>query len=71
MNWRGHVTVDPEICHGKACITGTRVVGGYDPRQFDRRFGLRGDQKKRYPSINGESVQAVVFYAVEPGYSGR
>ena len=26
MNWRGHVTVDPEICHGKACITGTRVL---------------------------------------------
>ena len=26
MNWQDHVTVDPEICHGKACITGTRVL---------------------------------------------
>ena len=26
MNWRDHITVDPEICHGKACIAGTRVL---------------------------------------------
>ena len=26
MNWRDYITVDPEICHGRACITGTRVL---------------------------------------------
>ena len=26
MNWRDHITVDPEICHGKACFSGTRVL---------------------------------------------
>ena len=26
MNWRDHITVDPEVCHGRACITGTRVL---------------------------------------------
>ena len=26
MNWRDHITVDPQICHGKACISGTRVL---------------------------------------------
>jgi uncharacterized protein (DUF433 family) len=26
MDWKNHVTVDPAICHGKACITGTRVL---------------------------------------------
>jgi uncharacterized protein (DUF433 family) len=26
MNWRERISVDPEICHGKACITGTRVI---------------------------------------------
>ena len=26
MDWRDHITVDPEICHGKACIAGTRVL---------------------------------------------
>jgi len=26
MEWREYVTVDPNICHGKACIRGTRVL---------------------------------------------
>ena len=26
MEWREHVTVDPSISHGKACIRGTRVL---------------------------------------------
>ena len=26
MNWREHITVDPGICHGKACIRGTRIM---------------------------------------------
>ena len=27
MDWRDHITVDPDVCHhGKACIAGTRVL---------------------------------------------
>ena len=26
MDWRDHITVDPEICHGKPCIAGPRVL---------------------------------------------
>ena len=26
MNWRERIHVDPKICHGKACIKGTRVM---------------------------------------------
>lgn len=26
MNWRERITIDPKICHGKACIKGTRVM---------------------------------------------
>ena len=25
MNRREHITVDPRVCHGKACVRGTRV----------------------------------------------
>jgi len=25
MDWRGRTAVDPSVCHGKACIRGTRV----------------------------------------------
>ena len=26
MNWRDHITVDPVICHGQACVRGTRIT---------------------------------------------
>ena len=26
MNWKERISVDPRICHGKACIKGTRVM---------------------------------------------
>jgi len=26
MNWRERISANPKICHGKACITGTRVM---------------------------------------------
>ena len=26
MNWQDRITVDPNICHGKACIAGTRIM---------------------------------------------
>jgi len=25
MDWQEHVTVDPTICHGQACVAGTRT----------------------------------------------
>ncbi|PMQ01784.1 MAG: hypothetical protein CBR30_03695 [Dictyoglomus sp. NZ13-RE01] len=26
MDWRERIIVDPKICHGKACIKGTRIL---------------------------------------------
>ena len=26
MNWRDRITIDPQVCHGKPCIAGTRVL---------------------------------------------
>ena len=26
MDWRKHITSDPNVCHGKPCIRGTRVM---------------------------------------------
>ena len=26
MNWRERISVDPNICHGKVCIKGTRIM---------------------------------------------
>lgn len=26
MDWHEHISVDPAVCHGRACIAGTRVM---------------------------------------------
>ena len=64
MTWHEHITVDPRICHGKACIKGTRVLvsvildnlaAGSDPDEITRS----------YPSVTREAVQAALAYAAD------
>ena len=47
MNWKDHITVDPAVCHGSACIKGTRVMvsvildnlaAGLKPNEIVRSF---------------------------------
>ncbi|NIV33650.1 MAG: DUF433 domain-containing protein, partial [Anaerolineae bacterium] len=26
MRWQEYITVDPAVCHGRACIRGTRIM---------------------------------------------
>ena len=62
MDWRDRITVDPEICHGKACIAGTRVLvttvldnmaSGLDPEEIT----------KSHPSVSRDDVRAATSYA--------
>ncbi len=64
MNWQDYITVDPAVCHGKACIKGTRVMvsvvldnlaAGQSPEEIVRS----------YPSLSREAVQAAIAYAAE------
>jgi uncharacterized protein (DUF433 family) len=64
MNWRDRISVDPRICHGKACIKGTRIMVSVI---LDN---LAADETpesilKSYPSLKAEDVQAAVAYAAE------
>ena len=64
MNWRDHITVNPEICHGRACITGTRVL--VTTVLDNLADGLDSEEIMRsYPSITREAIQASVCYAAE------
>lgn len=64
MNWRDHITVDPMICHGRACVTGTRVL--VTTILDNLAAGLDVDEViKSYPSITRESIQAAVGYAAD------
>ena len=62
MNWRDHITVDPEVCHGKACISGTRVL--VTTVLDNLASGLDAEEITRsYPSVSRETVRAALCYA--------
>ena len=64
MDWRQHITVDPAVCHGKACIKGTRVT--VSVVLDNRAAGLTPDDVVRsYPALTREAVQAAIAYAAE------
>ena len=63
MRWQERISVDPAVCHGKACIKGTRVMvsvvldnlaAGESPDQIAAAFG-----------VTVEDVQAAIAYAAE------
>jgi uncharacterized protein (DUF433 family) len=63
-NWQGYITVDPSICHGRACIKGTRIMVSVILDNL--AAGLTPDEIVRsYPSLTREAVQATIAYAAE------
>jgi uncharacterized protein (DUF433 family) len=64
MNWRDYITVDPNVCHGKACVTGTRIMVSIILDNL--AAGLEPDEiLQSYPSLNREAIQAAITYAAE------
>ena len=64
MDWQARIIVDPSICHGKACIKGTRIMVSVilDNLAAD----VPTDELLRsYPSLSREDIQAAVSYAAE------
>jgi uncharacterized protein (DUF433 family) len=64
MKWQNYITVDPTICHGRACIKGTRIMVSVVLDNL--AAGLTPDEIiKSYPSLNFKSIQATIAYAAE------
>jgi uncharacterized protein (DUF433 family) len=64
MNWPDYIVIDAVVCHGKACIKGTRIMvsvvldnlaAGLTPNEIVRS----------YPSLDRAAIQAAIAYAAE------
>lgn len=62
MDWRERISVDPEICHGKPCIKGTRVMVSII---LDYLSAGESEEEilKQYPTLKPEDIRAAVAYA--------
>ncbi|WP_437757648.1 DUF433 domain-containing protein [Sorangium sp. So ce1389] len=64
MSWHDRIVTDPAVCHGKACIRGTRVMVSVVLDNL--AAGLSPDEiVSTYPSLTLDDVRAAVAYAAE------
>jgi len=68
-NWRERVSVNPAICHGKACIRGTRVMVSVILDNIAAGIG-RAEILASYPSLKPEDIDAALAYAAELAREG-
>ena len=63
-NWRERITVNAAVCHGKACIRGTRVLVS---AVIDNvAAGASRDEILRsYPALRSADIDAALAYAAE------
>lgn len=64
MKWSDYIAVDPDICHGKACIKGTRIMVSVvldnlaDGQTIEQIIAS-------YPGLSPEAIRAAIAYAAE------
>jgi uncharacterized protein (DUF433 family) len=56
------VTSDPNVCHGKACIKGTRVLVSVILDNLAAGVG-EVEILRNYPTLKPEDIQAALAYA--------
>lgn len=63
MAWHDRISVDPSICHGKACFRGTRVMVSIVLDNLATEESI--DDVMRGYHIDREDVDACMHYAAE------
>lgn len=63
-DWRDRISIDPNVCHGKPCIKGTRIM-----IWIIVDYLANGDSVDEvldaFPSLTREDVHAALAYAAE------
>ncbi|MBK1633211.1 hypothetical protein CKO31_21140 [Thiohalocapsa halophila] len=64
MSWRDHIHTDPNVCHGQACIKGTRIPVSVVLDNL--AAGLAEDEIIRsYPALTKAAIRGAAAYAAE------
>jgi uncharacterized protein (DUF433 family) len=64
MDLSDRILTDPSICHGKACIKGTRIMVSVILDNL--AAGVTQDEiLKSYPTLKKEDINASIAYAAE------
>jgi len=63
-SWRERISVNPGVCHGRACVRGTRVMVSV---VVDNVAGgvSRAEILRAYPVLKDADIDAALAYAAE------
>lgn len=63
-DWRDRISIDPDVCHGKPCIKGTRIWVSLIVDNL--AAGATDDEVvEAYPGITKNDIRAALAYAAE------
>jgi uncharacterized protein (DUF433 family) len=68
-DWQERITINPAVCHGKACIRGTRVMVSVILDNLAAGVP-REEIIGSYPSVQEPDIQAALAYAAELAREG-
>lgn len=61
-DWRRRIVVDPEICHGKPCIRGTRIMVSIILDYLKANEPVE-EVLRQYPTLKAADIHAAIGYA--------
>jgi uncharacterized protein (DUF433 family) len=61
-DWRRRISIDPQVCHGKPCIKGTRILVSIILDYLTVGAPVE-EILHQYPTLKAEDVQAAMGYA--------
>jgi uncharacterized protein (DUF433 family) len=70
VEWRDYITVNPNVCHGKPCFKGTRIMVATVLELLEAGESYQ-DIKAGYPCLKPQHLQAAIQFAREAIQSGR
>ena len=63
-NWQEHISIDPKVCHGRACIRGTRIPVSVVLDNIAAGLGA-AEILQSYPTLTADDITAALRYAAE------
>lgn len=63
-DWKQRISINPNVCHGKPCIKGTRI---WVSLIVDNLAAGSSEEEilKAYPSLSREDIRAALAFAAE------
>ena len=63
-DWKKRISIDPNVCHGKPCIKGTRIMVWIIVSYLANGDTIE-EVLQAYPSLTREDILAALAYAAE------